>query len=75
MPRKSKKNDPYAQPDTSPMWRYAIVETFSPVYNDYVRHPGAITIKPGESLAEHCREVAKEMGTYADRVRLMVPCN
>lgn len=58
-------------PDTSDIWRVGMVYTLS-FDGKWLEPLNTMTIKPGESVADHERREAAERKLSADRVRIAV---
>jgi hypothetical protein len=56
--------------DISNLWRFGIIETYSPVFESYIRQNEQVTIKPGVSIKVLESELTAEYNTL---VRLYVP--
>lgn len=56
--------------DKSSLWRFGYIETWSPVFNGFIRQNEQTTIKPNISIKHIESELTKE---YKTQVRLYLP--
>lgn len=59
-------------PDVSSAWRMGTIETYSPVFEGWIRWPEHVTIRPDTSIQALCCSLANDRGIPPKHVRLSV---
>jgi hypothetical protein len=64
----------YSAPDTSPLWRVAMVEVWAEGFTpaSWLLLPERHSVRPGESLKELSEKVRKEEGVRLVRIKVFV---